>query len=102
MTVGLLSALHAGMTGLMWCVRQATAQAYAEREVLEACMRQVGEGPAAVAEVLRPLVALYALRRLELDAGWLLSEGLLALSAGRSIPAEIRCAPRLYITYGTF
>ncbi|KAK9845389.1 hypothetical protein WJX81_005334 [Elliptochloris bilobata] len=69
---------------------QATAQAYAEREVLEACIRQVREGPSSVAGVLARVTALYALRRLELDAGWLLSEGLLALPLGRAIPAEIR------------
>lgn len=72
------------------CARQATAQAYAEREVMEACIRQVQQGPADVARVLAPVVALYALRRLELDAGFLLSEGLLALPVGRAIPAEIR------------
>lgn len=60
--------------------------------MLEACLRQVAAGPAEVAAVLAPLVALYVLRRLEVDAGYLLSEGLLALPAGRAIPAEIRCA----------
>ena len=74
------------------CARQATAQAYAEREVMEACIRQVQQGPAGIARVLAPVVALYALRRLELDAGFLLSEGLLALPVGRAIPDEIRCA----------
>jgi len=57
-------------------------------------VRAVAAAPAAVAGVLRPLVALFALRRLELDAGYLLGEGLLALPAGRAIPGEIRCACR--------
>jgi len=48
---------------------------------MEACARAVAAAPAAVAGVLRPLVAL------------------LALPAGRAIPGEIRCARwrRLYV-----
>lgn len=66
---------------------------------MEACARAVAAAPVAVAGVLRPLVALFALRRLELDAGYLMGEGLLALPAGRAIPGEIRCARwrRLYV-----
>ena len=41
---------------------------------------------------MRALTNLHALRRLEADQGWLLTEGLLSLEAARGIPNEIRCA----------
>ncbi|KAK9829677.1 hypothetical protein WJX72_007299 [[Myrmecia] bisecta] len=69
---------------------QATAAAYAEREVLEACIRAVAEAPHSVAVVLRPLATLYALRRLELDLGWFLTEGMLSVALGKAVPGLIR------------
>lgn len=49
------------------------------------------QAPGAVAGVLRSLVNLHVLRRLEADMGWLLTEGILPLEAARGIPKEIRC-----------
>ena len=50
-----------------------------------------GQAPRGVAGVLPALVTLHALRRLEADLGFLLTEGLLPLDTGRAIPGEIRC-----------
>ena len=49
------------------------------------------QAPRGAAGVLRALVTLHALRRLEADLGFLLTEGLLPLDTGRAIPGEIRC-----------
>ena len=48
------------------------------------------QAPRSIEGVLRALVTLHALRRLEADMGALLTEGLLGLEAARAIPAEIR------------
>jgi hypothetical protein len=48
-----------------------------------------------VAVVLKPLIRLHALRRLEADLAFLLSEGLVSAGAARAIPDQIRYAPRL-------
>lgn len=53
---------------------------------------RANQAPQSVAGVLRALVTLHALRRLEADMGALLTEGLLTLDTARAIPAEIRCA----------
>ena len=50
------------------------------------------QAPGSVASILRALTNLHALRRLEADQGWLLTEGILSLDAARGIPNEIRCA----------
>jgi hypothetical protein len=47
-----------------------------------------------VAGIVRPLTNLHALRRLEADMGWLLTEGVLSIEAARGIPDEIRCVAR--------
>mmetsp|Transcript_18698 Transcript_18698/g.47219 ORF Transcript_18698/g.47219 Transcript_18698/m.47219 type:complete len:644 (-) Transcript_18698:24-1955(-) len=69
---------------------QATAQAYAERMVLEAGHAATAGLPKAEGAILTKLVKLYALRRMELDIGWFVTEGLVAPSAGREVPARIR------------
>lgn len=46
-----------------------------------------------VARILQALTNLHALRRLEADQGWLLTENILSLDAARGIPVEIRYPP---------
>ena len=48
------------------------------------------QAPGSTGHVLKLIVTLYALKRLESDMGWLLTEGILTLQAGRQIPIEIR------------
>ena len=48
------------------------------------------QAPGSTVQVLKLIVTLYALERLESDMGWLLTEGVLSLQAGRQIPTEIR------------
>ncbi len=48
------------------------------------------QAPGSTGHVLKLIVTLYALKRLESDMGWLLTEGILTLQAGRQIPTEIR------------
>lgn len=69
---------------------QGTAQAYAEREVLQACVRTLRQAPHSVSGVLHPLVELYALRRMEADIALLIAEELLPAKASAWIPARIR------------
>ena len=61
------------------------------------CLIQVSlvlQAPGSTGHVLKLIVTLYALKRLESDMGWLLTEGILSLQAGRQIPTEIR-----YVTF---
>jgi acyl-CoA oxidase len=53
---------------------QATAEAYAERVVLEASYNAIATLPKEEAAIANKLVKLYALRRIELDIGWLITE----------------------------
>mmetsp|Transcript_28352 Transcript_28352/g.50648 ORF Transcript_28352/g.50648 Transcript_28352/m.50648 type:complete len:644 (-) Transcript_28352:428-2359(-) len=69
---------------------QATAEAYAERVVLEASYNAIATLPKEEAAIANKLVKLYALRRIELDIGWLITESLVQPSAGREVPARIR------------
>lgn len=48
------------------------------------------QAPGSTTQVLRQLVTLFALKALEADMGWLLTEEILSLQAGRQIPNEIR------------
>ncbi|KFM25759.1 Acyl-coenzyme A oxidase 2, peroxisomal [Auxenochlorella protothecoides] len=98
-----LAALASAMSGLgssaevfdVWMRResdavQATATAYAEREVLGACVRALR----AASPVARPLlvrcVTLYALCRLEADLAWLMTEGMVPLRVGAAVPGAVR------------
>lgn len=69
---------------------QATATAYAEREVLDACARAIASAPRSLATVLTQLTLLYALRRVEVDIAQVLSEGLLPVEAARWVPDHVR------------
>jgi len=72
---------------------QAAAMAYAEREVLDACVVCLeSEAPAAVGATLVRLVRLFALRCVESDLPWYLAEGLLPPAAGREVPGAVRAA----------
>ncbi|KAI3425022.1 hypothetical protein D9Q98_008403 [Chlorella vulgaris] len=66
---------------------QHTATAYAEREVLQACVRALAApGLSAPARaVLEPVLRLYAVHRLEQDLAWFLTEGLVPLAAGKAV-----------------
>lgn len=72
---------------------QATATAYAEREVVDACARAVASA-GELAPILLQLTQLYALRRLEVDIAQLLSEGLLPVEAARWVPDHMRALCR--------
>ncbi|KAK9840200.1 hypothetical protein WJX74_005380 [Apatococcus lobatus] len=69
---------------------QALAQAYAEREVLEASIRAAAECDTKLAGVLEAVIRLYALRRLEADLATLLGERILPIEAATDIPNLIR------------
>ncbi|GFR45198.1 hypothetical protein Agub_g6590 [Astrephomene gubernaculifera] len=87
---------------------QATALAFAEREVLDALMRLLGLQPqpqsapsssscppplsAGVAGVMRSVAVLFALRAVEADLAWFIAEGELPAKAGRSVPEAVRSA----------
>jgi acyl-CoA oxidase len=63
----------------------ATARAHVERIVVERAAETVAAAPAGQAAVLRPLLALYVLARLEADAGWLLEHSVLEAGKARAI-----------------
>jgi acyl-CoA oxidase len=67
----------------------ATARAHVERIVVERAAAAVAAAPADLAAVLRPLLALHALARLEADAGWLLEHGVLEAAKARAIRKQI-------------
>jgi acyl-CoA oxidase len=67
----------------------AAARAHVERTVVERAAAAVAASPAESAAVLRPLLALHTLARLEADAGWLLEHGVLEAAKARAIRKEI-------------
>ncbi|KAI8462801.1 MAG: hypothetical protein J3K34DRAFT_498174 [Monoraphidium minutum] len=81
---------------------QAAAKAYAEREVLDACLRVLdgtapGPGgappappPPAAAELLAPLVALYAVGCVEADLPWFMSMEIMPPRVARMVPVQAR------------
>mmetsp|Transcript_3167 Transcript_3167/g.6936 ORF Transcript_3167/g.6936 Transcript_3167/m.6936 type:complete len:665 (+) Transcript_3167:191-2185(+) len=73
---------------------QGTAQAFAEREVLEACMRAAAAPgvSADLREVLQQITLLYALRVVEADLPWFIGEEVLPPRAGKAVPAAVRAA----------
>lgn len=71
---------------LAWHTRQATALAYAQREVVEASLGAVQSVPGSLAAPLRKLVLLYALRCLQAEAAWLLTQELISLPMARALP----------------
>ncbi|GIL42328.1 hypothetical protein Vafri_343 [Volvox africanus] len=75
---------------------QATALAFAEREVMDsmlrllACRKKPLSG--ALAAVMGALTRLFALRCVESDLPWFIGEGELPAKAGRSVPEAVRAA----------
>ena len=67
----------------------AAARAHVERTVVERAAAAVDAAPADLAAVLRPLLALHALTRLEADAGWLLEHGVLEAGKARAIRKQV-------------
>lgn len=63
--------------------------AYAQREVVEASLRAAQGVPGSLAAPLRKLVLLYALRCLQADAAWLLTQELISLPMARALPGDI-------------
>ncbi|HYH46408.1 MAG TPA: acyl-CoA dehydrogenase, partial [Thermoanaerobaculia bacterium] len=97
--------LHAGLeptAAMLECQTHllATARAHAERIVVERAAAALdadslgSDIPADVAAVLRPLLALDALARLEADAGWLLEHGVLEAPKARALRKQIDCLCR--------
>lgn len=48
------------------------------------------QSPESVSNVLKPLVALYAMKVIETNLGWYLSEGMLSPELGKAVPDHIR------------
>lgn len=67
----------------------AAARAHVERTVVERAAAAVADAPADLAGVLRPLLALDALVRLEAGSGWLLEHGVLEAPKARAIRKQI-------------
>ena len=68
---------------------QHTTLAFGEREVLEAGMRTLVQCSPALQPVLRDIMKLYALYRLEADLGWFMAEEMVSPVVGRAVPALI-------------
>uniref|UniRef100_A0A383WDA5 Acyl-coenzyme A oxidase n=1 Tax=Tetradesmus obliquus TaxID=3088 RepID=A0A383WDA5_TETOB len=71
---------------------QGAAQAFAEREVLEACLRCL-EGPGmtpGLRELLAPLVALFAAAAVERELAWYLSQEVVPAKVGQLVPDYVR------------
>ena len=70
--------------------QQATALAYAEREVVDAALRSCAAASSDLRPVLTQLLTLHALRRLEADLSWLLTEGFLSMEMAKAVSPTIR------------
>ena len=64
--------------------------AYAQREVLVACIAAVKGTDSGVAGTLQPLVALWALRCVDADLAWLLTQELVTLPLARAVPGTLQ------------
>lgn len=69
---------------------QGAAQAFAEREVLEAAMRVVHSLSGGLKDVMMQVVQLYALRSVEADLSWFLSEEVVEARVGRLVAPAVR------------
>jgi len=68
---------------------QNASRAYGERVILEQSIKQVKKMTGANKEVLRDIVRLYALRRMEVDVSFFLTRKFLTLAAGQSLSEEL-------------
>ncbi|MEW5298053.1 MAG: hypothetical protein WDW36_001215 [Sanguina aurantia] len=70
---------------------QAAAQAYAEREVFESCLRAATAATAAgLPDLIRSVALLTGLRSLEVDMGWMMTEELMSVKVGAQLPSAVR------------
>lgn len=74
---------------------QHTAQSFGEREVLEAALRTLentssSQVSPALRKILQPVIALYALVRVEEDLGWLMTERLISVETGAAVAPAVR------------
>ena len=67
----------------------ATARAHVDRIVVERAAEAVAAAPTDLAAVLRPLLSLHALARLEANAGWLLEHGVIEAGKARAIRKQV-------------
>ena len=51
------------------------------------------QAPESVSGILKPVVALYAMKVTETNLAWYMSEGLLSTDIGSAVPQRIRSAP---------
>ncbi|MEW5311993.1 MAG: hypothetical protein WDW38_003658 [Sanguina aurantia] len=69
----------------------AAAQAYAEREVFESCLRAATAATAAgLPDLIRSVALLTGLRSLEVDMGWMMTEELMSVKVGAQLPSAVR------------
>jgi len=68
---------------------QALARAFGERSVLDACAAAAVATPACAA-LIDVLARCWAARRVEVEAGWWMTEGGLPLAVGRAAPGAVR------------
>jgi len=88
---------------------QGAATAYAEREVMEACVRAL-DNPTltqGVHDLLLPLVHLYAARCVEADLSWFMSSETIPAKIGRMVPDTVRklvhkVGPQAQVLVGAF
>lgn len=50
------------------------------------------QAPESVSGILKPVVALYAMKVIETNLAWYMSEGLLSTEVGAAVPQRIRLA----------
>lgn len=67
----------------------ATARAHVDRIVVELAHEAVAAAPDDLQKVLRPLLALHGLARIEADAGWLLEHGVIEAGKARAIRKQV-------------
>lgn len=67
----------------------ATARAHVDRVVVELATEAVAAAPDDLQKVLRPVLALHALARIEADAGWLLEHGVVEAGKARAIRKQV-------------
>ena len=56
------------------------------------CVCECVQAPESVSGILKPVVALYAMKVIETNLAWYMSEGLLSTGIGSVVPQRIRSA----------
>ncbi|GAX82883.1 hypothetical protein CEUSTIGMA_g10309.t1 [Chlamydomonas eustigma] len=69
---------------------QGTALAFAEREVMEACLRAAQQAPVSTKDMILQMTRLYAQRAVEVDLPWFMAEMILPAQAGKAMPMAVR------------